>query len=61
MDSTVSAVTDKTGTERAGCHAPAQPLRNLGDDPQAPLSSDELSLMYLFAGKAIPEPVSHAW
>jgi hypothetical protein len=24
MDSTVSAVTDKTGTERAGCHAPGQ-------------------------------------
>jgi hypothetical protein len=54
MDSTVSAVTGKTGTERAGCHAS-------GPAPQTPVGSPELGLMYLFAGKAIPEPVSHAW
>jgi hypothetical protein len=69
MDSTVSAATDKTGTERPGCHAPVRSPRDLAKDP-----GDEarragrrraalvvLRLICPFAGKAIPEPVSRAW
>src|SRR6266487_6771302 len=63
MDSTVSAATDKTGTERAGCHAPVRltapcsPGALVADGGEAAafagapdaLGSYELSLMYPFA------------